>query len=434
MNRTPSTNMNQTEHINPSSPKELIRVAVLGSTGSIGTQTLDTIAHLNALHEQGRCPSRYEVVALAAGSNTNAIAAQARAHPNALIGLSNPNTEPNTGPDTDQSKLNPNSLISAPDAPTQLIERTNPDLVVAAIVGIAGLPSTLRAAQLGINIALANKESLVAAGHLVTKAANNSGSAILPVDSEHAGLWECLLAHTDQLPPYTSIPRTIERVTLTASGGPFRTRTLEQIHSATPDQALKHPTWSMGAKVSIDSATLMNKALELIEARWLFALNADQLDAVIHPQSTVHALVQTNDASVLAHMGPTDMRCPIQNALTYPHRSQSQSQPLDLANMGPLDFEPINPKRFPAIPIAKSVIANQTHSSPGAVLNAANEAAVSAFLNEQIPFGHIIPVIKHTLEQFNHSNLDSLDAVMDAHAKARAAAQSFISTHTSQSL
>lgn len=408
--------MHRDEH----NPPPTRRVAVLGSTGSIGTQTLDTIEHLNALNTQGKHPTHYEVVALAARENTAILAQQSAAHPHAALGVCCPNADTNN--------LNASKLIHAEDAPTTLVEQTQPDLIIASIVGIAGLPSTLRAAELGIDIALANKESLVAAGHLVTQAALSKNAALLPVDSEHAGLHQCLLALRG--PHYTTptqspIPN-IKRVTLTASGGPFRTSTLEQINNATPEQALNHPTWNMGKKVSIDSATLVNKGLELIEAHWLFGLSADQLDAVIHPQSTIHALVETNDASILAHLGPTDMRCPIQHALTHPNRATAQTPSLDLAALGSLDFGPIDPERFPAINLAKRVI--EQADSAGVVFNAANEAAVEAFLNNQINFGAITQIIERTLDQYTHHPIDSLDSVLQAHERAMSIASEHI-TH-----
>ncbi len=408
--------MHRDEH----NPPPTRRVAVLGSTGSIGTQTLDTIEHLNTLHKQGKHPTHYEVVALAARENTAILAQQSAAHPTAALGV--------CCPSADTSTLDSSKLIHSTDAPTTLVEQTQPDLIIASIVGIAGLPSTLRAAELGIDIALANKESLVAAGHLVTQAALSNNAVLLPVDSEHAGLHQCLLALTGSHytpPTATPIPN-IKRVTLTASGGPFRNATLHQIQHATPDQALNHPTWIMGKKVSIDSATLVNKGLELIEAHWLFGLSADQLDAVIHPQSTIHALVETNDSSILAHLGPTDMRCPIQHALTHPSRATAQAPSLDLAALGSLDFEPIDPERFPAINLANRVI--KQADSAGVVFNAANEAAVEAFLSNQINFGAITQIIERTLDQYTHHPIDTLDSVLQAHEHAMSIASEHI-TH-----
>ncbi len=404
---------------NPVPAPPLLRVAILGSTGSIGTQTLETIEHLNTLNAQGKHPTRYEVVAMCAHQNTAKLAQQAVAHPGATLGLTNP--------DSGTKDTDPSSLIHHPNAATTLIEDTRPDLVIGAIVGIAGLPSTLRAAQLGINIALANKESLVAGGRIVTGALFESGAKIYPVDSEHAGLWQCLLSleGPNYAPPSNAL-ESIRRVTLTASGGPFLDRSLAEIQDATIEQALNHPTWTMGKKVSIDSATLMNKALELIEAHWLFGLSADQLDAVIHPQSTVHAIVETIDGSTLAHMGPTDMRCPIQHTLTHPNRAQSQARPLDITTLGSLDFKPISSTRFPAINIAKEVIRNG--DSAGPVLNAANEAAVEAFLNKQIAFGAITTIVQSTLERFDHRAADSLETVLGIHDQAKAIATELINS------
>lgn len=399
-----------------------MRVAVLGSTGSIGTQTLESIAHLNELHDHGRHPTRYEIVALAASTNTEALAQQSGSHPTARIGVSSMGAPVDT---LDQPRL-----IHAADAPTQLIEETRPDLVVGAIVGIAGLASTLRAVELGIDLALANKESLVAAGDLVTQAAARSGARIFPVDSEHAGVWQCMLALTgsDYAPPSLTAPSEIRKVTLTASGGPFRERSLESIEHASVQEALEHPTWSMGTKVSIDSATLMNKALELIEARWLFGLSADQLDAVIHPQSAVHAFIETTDGSVLAHLGPTDMRCPIQHALTHPDRAPMQPKPLNIAELGSLEFSAIDPERFPAIGLAKSVI--QQGDSAGAVFNAANEAAVEAFLNGELKFGAITRVVSETLEQSESQPASTLDEILGLHHSTKRLTNQLITTHS----
>lgn len=399
-----------------------IRVAVLGSTGSVGTQTLESIAHLNALHDQGRHPTRYEIVALAACANTEALAQQSGFHPTAKIGVSSMEAAVDF--------MDQHRLIHAADAPTRLIEETRPDLVVGAIVGIAGLASTLRAVELGIDLALANKESLVAAGDLVTRAAARSSARIFPVDSEHAGVWQCMLSLTssDYAPPSLIAPSKIRRVTLTASGGPFRERSLEDIEHASVQEALDHPTWSMGTKVSIDSATLMNKALELIEARWLFGLSADQLDAVIHPQSAVHAFIETTDGSVLAHLGPTDMRCPIQHALTHPDRAPMQPKALNIAELGSLEFSLIDPERFPAIELAKSVI--QQGGSAGAVFNAANEAAVEAFLKGELEFGAITRVVAETLEQSESQAVSTLDEILDLHHSTKRLTNQLITTHS----
>ena len=412
------------EHI-PQQAPPVLRIAILGSTGSIGTQTLETVDHLNILHENNQHPTRYEIVGLCARANSTLLQQQSDAHPNATLALICPDAKLQTDC----------TLIQCEDAATKLIEQTKPDLVVGAIVGIAGLQSTLRAAQLGIDIALANKESLVAGGHLVTQAARESGARILPIDSEHAGLWQTILAITSPTysPPSSTPLDTIRRVTLTASGGPFRSATLDEIQNASIEQALNHPTWSMGNKVSIDSATLINKALELIEAHWLFGLSADQLDAVIHPQSTVHAFLETTDGSTLAHLGPTDMRCPIQHALTHPHRAPLQAQPLDLTTLSSLDFEPIDPTRFPAIELAKRVIrassvnSSQNNSSTGAVLNAANEAAVEAFLNHKLSFGNITTIVQDTLDQFPNRDADTFESIIDIHHQAKSLASKLIS-------
>jgi len=391
-------------------PPETRRVAIMGSTGSVGTQPLRVIEHLNALCARGVHPTRYEVVALVAGRNARVLAAQADAHPGAVLGLCDAGADP--GP------LESGRLIHASDAATRVLDARDCDLVVASIVGIAGLPSTLRAAELGLDIALANKESLVAAGSLVTGAARRSGARLLPIDSEHAGLWQCVLALTapDAAPPMDLHGR-IDRVTLTASGGALRDLSDADYARATAADALDHPTWDMGDKVTIDCATLMNKGLELIEAHHLFGIGADKLDAVIHPQSIVHALVRTRDASVLAHLGPTDMRCPIQHALTHPARCPAAPDPIDLTTIGSLDFRPIDPQRHPSIGLALRAIA--LGDGAGAVLNAANEVAARAFMRGDIALPRIASLAREMLDGASSDPVRSLDDALAIDERTR---------------
>jgi 1-deoxy-D-xylulose-5-phosphate reductoisomerase len=266
-------------------------------------------------------------------------------------------------------------------------------MLAAAIVGSAGLPATLAGIERGMDIALANKETLVAAGELVMPRVKQYGVHLLPVDSEHSAIFQCL---------QTSAPeqngRVIKRIVLTASGGPFRKTPLEKIRSATVKEALNHPTWNMGPKITIDSATMMNKALEIIEAHWLFGLGTDQIDVIIHPQSIAHSFVEFTDQSVLAQLGAPDMKTPIQYAMTWPSRAAGCSQPMDWTALSKLEFEPPDHERFPSIRLAYRVI--ETGGTSGAILNAANEAAVEAFLGGQIPFGRIVEL-----------NAEALDAV-----------------------
>ena len=391
-----------------SDPPGVRRIAIMGSTGSVGTQTLRVIEHLNALHARGAHPTRCEVVALVAARNTDTLAAQAAPWPDALLGVCDP------GADT--APLDGRRIVHAPDAATRVLAETPCDLVVASIVGIAGLPSTLRAAEMGIDLALANKESLVAAGRLVFGAARQSGSRVLPIDSEHAGLWQCALALAGpEAAPPMDLGGFVERVTLTASGGALRDLDDDAYARATPEQALRHPTWTMGDKVTIDSATLMNKGLELIEAHHLFGIGAEALDAVIHPQSIVHALVRTRDASVLAHMGPTDMRCPIQHALTHPRRAGAAPEPVDLATLGTLAFEPIDPARHPAIGLALRAI----DEGAGAVLNAANEVAAHAFLAGAIALPEIARAVEAALDDADRAPDASLEGVLALDERTR---------------
>lgn len=347
---------------------------VLGSTGSIGTQTLDVLGHLNALYAAGAHEHRYEVVGLVAGRNEALLNEQARRHPGAraiaVAGTAN--------------------STSGQDAAERLVRETPCEIVVAAISGAAGLRATLAAAELGRDIALANKETLVAAGALITAACRASGSRLLPVDSEHSALWQCLQGSTAvggvmtaAAAPPVSLGAQVARLVLTASGGALRDWPRERAYHATPAEALAHPTWTMGAKVTLDSASLTNKAFEVIEAHWLFGVPAERIDVLIHPQSIVHSLVEFADGSVLAQLGSPDMRGPIQYALTHPNRPARRARALDLAAMSRLDFSPPDLERFPALALAYRVI--REGGTSGAVFNAASEEATSIFLSQDGP-------------------------------------------------
>lgn len=399
------------------------RLIILGSTGSIGTQALDVVEHLNALHKAGAFPHRFEIVGLAAGSNAELLAAQA-----ARVGCKNTALATRLGStgmlpvSTPSTSLSSSQLLTGPDAAERLVCTVECDLVLAAMVGSAGLPATLAAIALGRDVALANKETLVAAGELVVREAARTGSRLLPVDSEHAALWHCLQSlDNDLVPPVASVPR-VRRVILTASGGPFRTWPLERIRKASPREALNHPTWSMGPKVTIDSASLMNKALEIIEAHWLFGFAPRQIEALIHPQSTVHALAEMVDGSVIAQLSATDMRHPIQQALAWPERVEPRSARLDLTRLGSLEFAAPDLERFPSLGFAYRAM--EAGGTAGAVLNAANEMAVQRFLSSgeslsPMPFGLIPQVVAEAMDAVPAKPITGLADVTSAEDQAR---------------
>jgi 1-deoxy-D-xylulose-5-phosphate reductoisomerase len=394
----------------PAFPSRTIekRLIVLGSTGSIGTQTLEVVAHLNALAERGLSPVRYRVVGLAAGRNAELVAEQAARFGVQDLAIAGGGRD---GPGPARA-----CVRRGVEGAERLVREVECDVVLGAMVGAAGLPATLAAVQLGRDVALANKETLVAAGSLVVPAARASGSKLLPVDSEHCAVWQCLQRGDEPCPPMVCGPD-IGRVVLTASGGPFRTASADETYNATVRQALKHPTWTMGPKVTIDSASLTNKALEIVEAHWLFGLPGEKIGVAVHPQSIVHALVEYADGNVIAQLAPPDMRTPIQYALTFPHRPEGVSRKLDWSKLGTLEFTPPDRERFPALDCAYEVIARG--GTAGAVFNAANEAAVEAFLAERIPFGRITELSRGALEGVGHSALRSLADAVEAEAEAR---------------
>lgn len=401
------------------------RVIVLGSTGSIGRQTLEVVSSLNRLAFEDRFPRRVEIVGLAAGNDLNLLAEQAAAHGVGDVAIAR---------DDDKAKdgLDPFRARHGADAAERLVREVDCDIVVSAIVGFAGLRATLAAVEKGAHVALANKETLVAAGSVVTDAARRSGARLLPVDSEHSGVWQCLMGVPFDTPPASgrgqgeglvppcALPEAVSRVTLTASGGALRDWPLEKLELATAKDALAHPTWAMGPKVTIDCASLMNKAFELIEAHWLFGLRSDRLGAILHPQSIVHAMVETADGSVLAQMGSPDMRTPIQIALTWPDRAPVAHTPLDLAKLSTLEFRPIDERRYPAYALAREVMdAPEDKGTLGAIMNAANEEAVAAFMDGKIPFGAIVRLVRQAMDSVGARPARTLDDVLAADASAR---------------
>lgn len=407
------------------------RIILLGSTGSIGRQTVEVIAHLNSLAERGEFPIRHEIVALAAGRNLDALLAQATSLSVSDIAIADHSSARHACGDRGIR------IRSGPDAAEQLIREVPCDLVLGAIVGSAGLRATLAAAERGINVALANKETLVAAGAIVTETCRRTGARLLPVDSEHSGIWQSLLghallplpsrgvggargeAHSSHSIPPLSLDTQVKQLILTASGGALRDRHLDQVYNATPEDALAHPTWSMGAKVTIDSASLTNKALELIEAHWLYGLESDKLGALIHPQSIIHSIIEFADGSSIAQMGSPDMRTPIQFALTFPHHLPGRAPAINWPSLSRLDLREPDHERFPALRLGHRVI--DLGGTAGAVFNAANEAAVEAFLARRIPFGRIAELSAAALESVGVSPLRSLDDVFEADREARAA-------------
>lgn len=383
----------------PATAEPARRLALLGSTGSIGVNTLQVVEHLNAT---GHSPA-IEVVALAAHGSVKTILDQARHFRVRLIALSDPDAAAEA-----QRQAPDLRILSGPEAPLRLVEQSDATDVVAAMVGSAGLPATLAAIRRGLRIGLANKETLVAAGPLVTSLVRRHRAQLLPIDSEHSAIFQCLGNH----------PRdTVQRIVLTASGGPFRTADRAAIQNATVEQALRHPTWNMGRKITIDSATMMNKALEIIEAHWLFDLPSPKIGVIIHPQSVVHSFVEFQDHSILAQLGPPDMRTPIQYALTFPHRPSGCGRQLDWSALACLEFHPPDYDKFPALGLAYEVI--EAGGTAGAVLNAANEAAVAAFLDRKIRFGRIVELVAEALSAIAPVPADTLEAILDADRRAR---------------
>jgi 1-deoxy-D-xylulose-5-phosphate reductoisomerase len=370
------------------------RIVILGATGSIGVQALDVVS---------RSSGELRVVGLSAERSWEPLLEQARAHGVRRIALG----------DTDAAARASESwtdgeVLSGPDGIVQLIAETGCDMVLNAIVGSAGLVPSVAALTEGIELALANKESLVVGGELVMQLSEATGAAIIPVDSEHSAFHQLLGAER---------PGTVDRLVLTASGGPFRGSSAAELQAATVEQALAHPTWDMGGKITIDSATLMNKGLELIEAHHLFGVPYGQIDVVVHPQSIIHALIQLCDGATLAHLGYPDMRVPISYALHYPERVDVPIKPLDLVSVGALTFEAVDADTFACLRLAReSALAGGTAPC---TMNAANEVAVHAFLQEQLHFLEIAEVIEETLNRLPAGPVHSFDALADADVEAR---------------
>lgn len=384
------------------------RIVVLGSTGSIGTQTLDVVRRLG--------PERARIIGLAAHRNVAMLAEQTRETGAAYVAV----VDDDRGEDLEAAlKTVRGGEVASDDAPgrfvgwgtgtlVDLATIDDADTVVVAVAGAAGLAATMAACRAGKRVCIATKEVLVAAGELVMRTAREFGAKVLPIDSEHSAIFQCLQGYA---------PADIEKLWITASGGPFREWPAEKIAAATPADALNHPIWKMGGKITIDSATLMNKGLEIIEARWLFDLPLDSVEIVVHPQSVVHSFVEMTDGALLAQLGLPDMRLPIQIALMHPEKVDTHLPRLRPDQISALTFEKPDNERFPAIRLART--ASRMGGTAPAIMNAANEVAVEAFLEGRIPFGGICHYVEEALRAHPSSPADMLDDILDADTSAR---------------
>ena len=382
-------------------------ISILGSTGSIGKSTLEVLA----LH-----PSRYQVVALTASTNVSELYQQCLSfRPKVAAMADTASAQELAGR---LAKSAPEiEVLAGEEGLVAAASHESADQVMAAIVGAAGLVPTLAAAQKGKRILLANKEALVVSGQLFMDTVRSSGATILPIDSEHNAVFQCLPDNFDA----DLAAGGVEKILLTASGGPFRTASLEDLEGVTPEQACNHPNWDMGQKISVDSATMMNKGLEVIEAHWLFNARPDQIEVVVHPQSIIHSMVQYEDGSVLAQLGNPDMRTPIAHALAWPDRMDSGVAPLDIFSMATMGFYPPDMKRFPCLRLAFEAI--ETGGTMPAVLNAANEVAVAAFLEQKIAFTRIPEIIERTMHQLPVQHASGLEELLGIDSEARKLAE-----------
>jgi 1-deoxy-D-xylulose-5-phosphate reductoisomerase len=371
-------------------------VVILGSTGSIGKSALDVIRNLR---------HKYKVSALSANSQWELLAKQVNEFKPESVSLADERWV-----DSLRNNLSENSvqIHTGADSIRKMVSKAGVDIVISAIVGAAGLPAAVEVVKNGKTLALANKEALVMAGGLIVSMAKENGATIIPVDSEHSAVLQALRAgRRDE----------VKKIIITASGGPFYNIPKDKLSEVTKEEALNHPTWKMGQKITIDSATLMNKALEVIEAKWLFGLNSTQIEVIIHPESIVHSLVEFCDGSVIAQMGLPDMKVPIQFALTYPHRENGNVESLDLAKLGTLNFQKPDMDKFPALRLGYEVV--EKGGTMGATLNAANEVAVQAFLDRKIKFTDITKTVEHVMKKHNFIEDPTLQDIIDADENAR---------------
>jgi 1-deoxy-D-xylulose-5-phosphate reductoisomerase len=375
-------------------------VAILGSTGSIGCNSLRVIESLTA--------RRMRVVALAAGTNVERLADQIAAHLPELVSVDTETAAHDLRAMLFARNIDLPRIVTGEAGLVEVATHPEADCVISATVGAVGFLPTLKALEMGKRVALANKETLVMAGELMTQAAAKSGAELLPVDSEHNALHQCLRGERRE---------EVRRIILTASGGPFRTKNKAEMKLASVSEAMQHPTWSMGAKITIDSATLMNKGLEVIEAHWLFGFGPDEIDILVHPESVVHSMIEMVDGSVIAQMGITDMRHAIQYALTYPERHSCQLPPLDLAAVSGLHFETPDLERFPCIALAYRAL--REGGTLPAAMNAANEEAVSAFINERICLTEIPQIIETVMDEHSNQPAKDIQTILEADHHAR---------------
>jgi 1-deoxy-D-xylulose-5-phosphate reductoisomerase len=389
------------------------QISILGSTGSIGRQTLNVVEAL---------PEQFKIVALAAGNNLTELVPQIERHHPQVVSVATPKLADDLARRIRENNLPLPSIHHGREG--MLATATHPaaDIVLSAAVGVVGLEATYEAVKLGRTVALSNKEVLVAAGELVMAAAVKSGRELLPVDSEHNAVHQCLRSskrspvanHQSQV---TALYPEVRRIVLTASGGPFRKTPLAQLRHVSVDQALAHPNWKMGNRITVDSATMMNKGFEVIEARWLFDMRPEQIDVIIHPQSIIHSFVEFVDGAVLAQLAPPDMRMPIQYALTYPDRVESSQVALDWSGLKRLDFEKASARRFPCLRLAREAL--KKGGALPAALNAADEVAVAAFLDHRLPFLGIPEVVESVLGKTPRAKFSSIDDVLAADQEAR---------------
>ncbi len=383
------------------------RLTIIGSTGSIGQNTLRVVEHLS---------HRFQIFALAANSAARQLAEQAAEFHPAVVAIGDAGRVDEFRQRCRELKVSIPEIVTGESGLRKITSAADVDIVVSAAVGAAGIQPTYTAVASGKTVALANKEAMVIAGELLRKTAASTGARIIPVDSEHSALDQCLRSGQRA---------EVRRLILTASGGPFRDTPHDRFSSITPEEALKHPTWKMGKRITVDSATLMNKGLEVIEARWLFDIPAEKIDIMVHPQSVMHSMVEFVDGSVVGQLGTADMRQPIQYALTYPERLSSPVPPLDWNLVSRLDFMQPDRKKFPCISLAYRAI--EAGGTAPAVLNAADEIAVEAFLNRKIPFSDIPKLIAGTLEAHKPNKAERLETIIEADAWARKYALKWLS-------
>ena len=383
------------------------RLSILGSTGSIGVQTLDVVR---------KNPDKFQVVALAARRNIDLIEEQVREFRPRAVCLAHEDAAGSLC-----RRISGVEVYAGEEGLAKIAASPEAEVVVSAIVGGAGLMPTLAAIEAGKDVAIANKEPLVMAGQIMTEAAKKSGAKILPVDSEPSAIWQSLKDED---------ANKVKRLILTASGGPFRNFSLSQLYSVTKEQALKHPNWKMGAKITVDSATLMNKGLETIEARWLFGMDFDKIDVVVHPESVIHSMVEFTDGSIIAQLGTPDMRTPIGYALSYPERLDEASSRLDLIKVGKLTFEKPDVERFPCLKYARE--AGKAGGTMPAVLNAANEVAVNAFLQDKTGFMDICQLVRSAMDSHKIVSDPSLSEIMEADSLTREYASGLLKAETSR--